>query len=94
VVLYELLTSITPVDKKSLGKAAVPEILRVVREAEAQRPSAKALDLLIELYTAIDKPDEANKWQTERAKYPEARIAAASEDKRWPRRRIPAPLVH
>jgi hypothetical protein len=31
----------------------------------------EALDRLIELYTAINKPDEAKKWQTERAKYPD-----------------------
>jgi eukaryotic-like serine/threonine-protein kinase len=30
----------------------------------------EALDRLIELYTALDNPDEAKKWQTERAKYP------------------------
>jgi tetratricopeptide (TPR) repeat protein len=41
VLLYELLTGSTPVDRKSLGKAAVLEILRVVREVEAPRPSAK-----------------------------------------------------
>jgi serine/threonine-protein kinase len=31
----------------------------------------EALDRLIELYTAINKPDEAKKWQAERAKYPD-----------------------
>ena len=31
----------------------------------------EALDRLIELYTATNKPDEAKKWQTERAKYPD-----------------------
>jgi hypothetical protein len=41
VLLYELLTGTTPVDKKSLGKAAILEILRIVREVEAPRPSAK-----------------------------------------------------
>jgi len=30
-----------------------------------------ALDRLIELYTATNKPDEAKKWRAERAKYPE-----------------------
>jgi serine/threonine protein kinase len=33
----------------------------------------ESLDRLIELYTATDKPDEAAKWRTERAKYPAAR---------------------
>jgi WD40 repeat protein/serine/threonine protein kinase len=41
VLLYELLTGTTPVDKKSLGKAALLEILRIVREVEAPRPSTK-----------------------------------------------------
>ena len=33
----------------------------------------EALDRLIELYIATDKPDEVKKWQAERAKYPEAK---------------------
>ena len=31
----------------------------------------EALDRLIELYTATNKPDEAKKWRAERAKYPD-----------------------
>ena len=30
-----------------------------------------ALDRVIELYTAMEKPDEVKKWRAERAKYPE-----------------------
>lgn len=41
VLLYELLTGTTPVDRKSLGEAAVLEVLRIVREVEAPRPSLK-----------------------------------------------------
>lgn len=41
VLLYELLTGTTPVDRKSMAKAQLLEILRIVREVEAQRPSAK-----------------------------------------------------
>ncbi|MGL6074738.1 MAG: protein kinase domain-containing protein [Fimbriiglobus sp.] len=41
VLLYELLTGTTPVDRKSLGQAAILEILRIVREVEAPRPSIK-----------------------------------------------------
>ena len=41
VLLYELLTGSTPVDRKALGQAALLEILRMVREVEAPRPSAK-----------------------------------------------------
>ncbi len=48
VLLYELLTGSTPVDRKSLGKAALLEILRIVREVEAPKPSAKlsTIDIL------------------------------------------------
>src|SRR5581483_1111326 len=48
VLLYELLTGTTPVDRKSLGKAALLEVLRIVREVEAPRLSAKlsAIDTL------------------------------------------------
>ena len=31
----------------------------------------EALDRLIELYTATNKPDDAKKWRAERAKYPD-----------------------
>ena len=41
VLLYELLTGTTPVDRKSLNRAAVFEILRIVREVEPPRPSTK-----------------------------------------------------
>jgi tetratricopeptide (TPR) repeat protein len=37
---------------------------------KSQVPLAEALDLLIELYTATEKPAEVQKWQAERAKYP------------------------
>jgi non-specific serine/threonine protein kinase/serine/threonine-protein kinase len=41
VLLYELLTGSTPVDRKSLGKTPLLEVLRIVREVETPRPSAK-----------------------------------------------------
>jgi serine/threonine protein kinase len=41
VLLYELLTGSTPINRKSLGKAALLEILRIVREVEAPRPSTR-----------------------------------------------------
>jgi hypothetical protein len=47
--------------------------------AELRIPAA--LDRLIELYTALNKPDEAKKWQAERAKYPGAKKAATPEKK-------------
>ena len=40
----------------------------------------EALDRLIELYTTTDQPDEVQKWQAERAKYPPP-AAAATEEK-------------
>ncbi len=41
VLLYELLTGTTPVDKARLKEAALLEVLRVVREEEPPRPSVK-----------------------------------------------------
>jgi WD40 repeat protein len=41
VLLYELLTGTTPVDRKGLAKAALLEMLRIVREVEAPKPSTK-----------------------------------------------------
>jgi serine/threonine protein kinase len=41
VLLYELLSGHTPVDRKSLEKAAIYEILRIVRDVDAPRLSAK-----------------------------------------------------
>ncbi|MFO0807731.1 MAG: protein kinase [Gemmataceae bacterium] len=41
VMLYELMTGTTPIDRKRLGKAALLEILRLVREEEAPRPSTR-----------------------------------------------------
>ena len=61
VLLYELLTGSTPVDRKSLGRAAVDEILRIVREVEARKPSAK-------LSTIDTLPSVAANRSTEPAK--------------------------
>ena len=53
-------------------EATIPE------QAKIRLP--EALDRLIELYTATDKPEEVNKWQAEQAKYaPPA--ASATENK-------------
>ena len=41
VLLYELLTGTTPIDRKRLGQNALLEILRVIREEEPPRPSAR-----------------------------------------------------
>src|SRR5262245_18896546 len=41
VLLYELLTGTTPLDRKRLKEAAILEILRVIREEDPQRPSTR-----------------------------------------------------
>jgi serine/threonine protein kinase len=61
VLLYELLTGTTPVDKKSLGKAAVLEILRIVREVESPRPSAKLSSIDTLLSVAANRGTEPAK---------------------------------
>ncbi len=41
VLLYELLTGSTPVNRKQLGEAAFAEVIRVIREVEPQKPSTR-----------------------------------------------------
>ncbi len=41
VLLYELLTGTTPLDRKQLKEAALLEVLRAIREEEPQRPSCR-----------------------------------------------------
>jgi tetratricopeptide (TPR) repeat protein len=41
VLLYELLTGTTPLDRRRLKEAAILEVLRVIREEEPQRPSTR-----------------------------------------------------
>jgi tetratricopeptide (TPR) repeat protein len=41
VVLYELLTGTTPLEKKRLKEAAMLELLRIIREEEPPRPSTR-----------------------------------------------------
>jgi serine/threonine protein kinase len=41
VILYELLTGLRPIDAKRLKKAALTEMIRIVREEEPSRPSAR-----------------------------------------------------
>jgi tetratricopeptide (TPR) repeat protein len=41
VVLYELLTGSTPLDKKRLKQAAFAEVLRIIREEDPQKPSTR-----------------------------------------------------
>jgi serine/threonine protein kinase len=44
VVLYELLTGSTPLDRNRLTRAAFTEILRIIREEEPQKPSTRLSD--------------------------------------------------
>ena len=61
VILYELLTGSTPIDKKQLGKAAFEELLRVIREDEPPTPSSR-------LSTGDGTPSAAAVRDTEPAK--------------------------
>ncbi|MFN7021120.1 MAG: protein kinase domain-containing protein [Phycisphaerales bacterium] len=42
VVLYELLTGSLPFDRETLWKQPIPEMMRIIRETEPPRPSARA----------------------------------------------------
>jgi eukaryotic-like serine/threonine-protein kinase len=41
VLLYELLTGVTPFDKETLAKAALDEVRRIIRETEPSKPSTR-----------------------------------------------------
>jgi serine/threonine protein kinase/tetratricopeptide (TPR) repeat protein len=41
VILYELLTGLRPIDVKRLRKAALTEMIRIIREEEPSKPSAR-----------------------------------------------------
>src|SRR5262249_27973572 len=44
VLLYELLTGTTPLDRKRLKQAAFTEMLRIIREEEPPKPSTRLSD--------------------------------------------------
>ena len=44
VLLYELLTGTTPLERKRLKEAAILEVLRMIREEESPRPSTRLSD--------------------------------------------------
>ncbi len=44
VILYELLTGLTPIDVKRLRKAALHELIRVIQEEEPAKPSTRLFD--------------------------------------------------
>ena len=49
--------------------------------AQAKVRIHEALDRLIDLYTATNKPDEVRKWRAERAKYPPEQAPPPREKK-------------
>jgi serine/threonine protein kinase/tetratricopeptide (TPR) repeat protein len=53
VLLYELLTGVTPFDKERLKTASYDEIRRIVREEEPPRPSKRISTLVAESLTAV-----------------------------------------
>ena len=65
VLLYELLTGSTPLDKKRLKEAAVLEVLRLIREEEPPRPSTR-LSTTDELPSVAAQP-RAGAEEAERA---------------------------
>jgi eukaryotic-like serine/threonine-protein kinase len=58
VILYELLTGTTPIERDQLKKAAIDEILRVIRESEPPTPSKR-------LSSSDSKPTVASNRQME-----------------------------
>jgi hypothetical protein len=48
----------------------------IPKQGGAELPIPEALDRLIELYTATNRPDEAKQWRAERAKYPDGKAKA------------------
>jgi serine/threonine protein kinase len=58
VILYELLTGTTPITRESMKKAALDEMLKLIREQDAPAPSSR-------LSTSESKPSIAANRQTE-----------------------------
>ena len=61
VLLYELLTGGTPVGRTSLDRAALHEVLRVVREVDAPRASVNAARTATDLEAATNRGTEPRK---------------------------------
>jgi tetratricopeptide (TPR) repeat protein len=61
VILYELLTGSTPIERATLKKAALDEIMRLIRESEPPMPSRR-------ISTTASKPSVAANRHTEPAK--------------------------
>lgn len=65
VLLYELLSGHTPVDRRSLQKAAVYEVLRIVRDVDAPLLSAKLSSIDTLPSVAANRRTEPKKLATE-----------------------------
>ncbi len=65
VLLYELLSGHTPVDRKSLEKAAILEILRIVRDVDAPLLSAKLSSIDTLPNVAANRRTEPKKLATQ-----------------------------
>jgi eukaryotic-like serine/threonine-protein kinase len=65
VLLYELLSGHTPVDRKSLEKAAIYEILRIVRDVDAPLLSAKLSSIDTLPNVAANRRTEPRKLATQ-----------------------------
>ncbi len=53
VMLYELLTGSTPVDKETLGKIALLKVLQIIREEDPPRPSNRLSSSSGEVNSAV-----------------------------------------
>lgn len=53
VMLYELLTGSTPVDKETLGQNALLEVLQIIREKDPPRPSSRLSSSSHEVNSAV-----------------------------------------
>ena len=65
VILYELLTGLTPLDSATLAAAGLEEVRRLVREVDAVRPSLRVQSL-----TGADRTTAAQRRHTESAHLP------------------------
>jgi eukaryotic-like serine/threonine-protein kinase len=65
VLLYELLTGVTPFDKERLGKVSYDEMRRIIREEEPPRPS-KRLSTLGEAATVVSARRQSDPRQLSR----------------------------
>jgi len=61
VLLYELLTGVTPFDKESLAKAALDEVRRMIRETEPPKPSKRLTELVAVDVRKLESSSEADR---------------------------------